>query len=75
VQQQLQNQNNKIKDGLQSLLDKIKQKHELYQDLSSEGPILAQYETLLYEIKNMGIDSFDYELPPCSIQTSIYKPF
>ena len=75
VMSELQSQTNKLKDAFQGLVDKIKQKKEIYSDLNQNGSLVESYEQVLYEIKEIDIDSFDYQLPPCSIQTSVYKPF
>lgn len=76
--QRIENHNNKIRDGLRGLVELIRSRSEVYNDMFPDDEKMKGYEYLLMEIPKLDLQSNLVELPPCSIQTiqaSMYKPF
>lgn len=72
----LKDQNNKVKENGKALIEKIKQRRELYRDLRDNAPAFEAYDNLMADLRDVHVDLEEkFELPPCSIATSIYKPF
>ena len=72
--------NSKLKDALGGLLDSIRARRGVYRDMREDqagdfGDKFTDCEEILAEFHRMDLDSNLIELPPCSIQTTVFKPF
>lgn len=78
--QRLEKYGARLRDGLNNMIELIRERPECLQDLypGGDGELLSSYQDLLQEIPKLDLQRDLVELPPCTIQTmqhSLYKPF
>ena len=58
------------------MLEMIHDRRDVYSDLKDYNPSLSNFESLIEDLKDIQADTDDFrELPSCSINTTIFKPF